>query len=81
MRTHYNNEDEISLTECGCDGCSPSMIDGVLCHEHGCPDAWRDYERECGECGGGFYPELHEQEFCSDTCCRAYFGFPCDDIQ
>jgi hypothetical protein len=46
MRTHYRNGDEIGLQYCGCDGCSPCMVDGVLCHEHGCPDAWRDYPQQ-----------------------------------
>jgi len=46
MRKNYNNGDEISLKQNGCDGCSPSMINGVLCHETGCPDAWRDKDIE-----------------------------------
>ena len=44
MREHYNNGDPIDLKHNGCDGCSPSMINGVLVHERGCPDAWRDAE-------------------------------------
>lgn len=44
MRTHYLNGDEIGLQHTGCDGCSPSMIQGVLCHETGCPYAWKDDE-------------------------------------
>lgn len=40
-RTHYRNGDEIHLS-CGCNSCSPCRINGVLCHETGCPDAWRD---------------------------------------
>lgn len=42
MRTHYRNGDEIQLKHCGCDGCNPCMINGVLCHETGCPYAWKD---------------------------------------
>lgn len=42
MRETYNNGDEISLKHNGCDGCSPCTIQGVFCHETGCPDAWRD---------------------------------------
>lgn len=41
-RSEYRNGDPISLEFTGCNGCSPSAINGVLCHEHGCPDAWRD---------------------------------------
>lgn len=41
-RSTYRNGDPIGLIHCGCDSCNPSMINGALCHEHGCPDAWRD---------------------------------------
>jgi hypothetical protein len=66
MRTNYRNGDEISLS-CGCDGCSPSMINGVLCHESGCPDAWKDRPVSCFECGCQFYrTESIHQRNCSD---------------
>ncbi len=68
MRTHYNNGDEISLQHCGCDRCSPSMVNGHLHHEAGCPEAWRDYERECEECGSSFYPATKAHVFCSESC-------------
>lgn len=45
-RSTYRNGDSIGLAWNGCDGCSPSMIQGVFCHETGCPDAWRDAESE-----------------------------------
>ena len=64
MRTHYRNGDEISLN--GCDGCNPSMIQGVLCHELGCPDAWRDTRKECRECGCDFYRTDRWQAQCQD---------------
>jgi hypothetical protein len=67
-RTHYRNGDEINLTACGCDGCSPSMINGVLCHESGCPDAWRDHAKECWVCGCDFYPSARFQIICDDCC-------------
>lgn len=63
MRTKYRNGDDITLS-CGCDSCSPSMINGVLCHEMGCPDAWRDYRRECRECGCDFYPQERGENVC-----------------
>jgi hypothetical protein len=72
-RTNYRNGDEISLS-CGCDGCSPSRINGVLCHEHGCTDAWRDEIRECQNCGAHFLPEDRNQRFCDDQCAGMYFG-------
>lgn len=71
-RTNYRNGDEITLL-CGCDGCSPMMINGTLCHETGCPDAWRDYEVECFDCGCDFYPEERGQRVC-DGCAN-----PVDD--
>lgn len=42
MRTHYRNGDEVGLQGTGCDGCSPSMVNGVICHEGGCMESWRD---------------------------------------
>ena len=66
MRNYYNNGDEISLTANGCDGCNPAMIQGVFCHETGCPDAWKDSPRDCMECGFSFQPELHYQGYCQD---------------
>ena len=51
-----------------CESCETLMINGVLCHEIGCPDAWKDYIRECEECGTNFKPKERWQELCSD--CR-----------
>ena len=42
MRTRYRNGDPIGLKANGCDGCSPVRVNYTLCHEAGCPDAWRD---------------------------------------
>lgn len=72
MRTQYNNGNDISLQENGCDGCSPDMINGILCHESGCPDAWRDYDRDCKWCGQTFQPENRNQQFCDNECATAY---------
>ena len=74
MRTHYFNGDEITLKATGCDGCNPSMVNGVLCHESGCPDAWRDSERECVWCGYLFSPSESTERFCSGSCCDSYHG-------
>lgn len=68
MRTHYKNGDDIRLQAGDCDGCNPSSIDGGLCHERNCPDAWRDAERECWNCGCTFHPAEQEQHFCDDSC-------------
>lgn len=66
-RTEYNNGDPITLPG-GCDGCAPCAINGVFCHETGCPDAWRDEARECKECGFGFQPDERHQTCCDDCC-------------
>lgn len=65
MRTNYKNGDEISLS-CGCDDCSPSVINGTLCHEMGCPSAWKDYTKECRECGCDFSPDSKFATICPD---------------
>ena len=64
-RTQYLNGDPISL-RCGCDGCNPARINGVLCHETGCPEAWRDYVRQCFECGCDFFPTERWSRLCAD---------------
>ena len=65
MRTHYRNGQEIGLA-CGCDGCNPDMINGILCHEHGCRESWRDRLRVCMACGLDFRPEYQHQTTCGD---------------
>jgi len=72
MRTHYKNGDELSLQHTGCDGCSPSMVNGRICHEQGCPDAWRDQERKCKWCGSKFHPVDREQLCCGEECVQSY---------
>lgn len=53
-RTKHRNGDSIHL-HTGCNSCSPARINGVLCHEGGCPDAWKDKPKECSQCGCTFY--------------------------
>lgn len=55
-----------------CPSCEASMINGVLVHEAGCPDAWRTETRECKWCGRPFKPESREQRFCDEDCARSY---------
>jgi len=47
------------------------MINGVYVHEFGCPEAWKDYTRECGWCGREFSPEERTQRFCCASCREA----------
>ena len=37
-----------------CDSCNVLSINGVNCHELGCPDAWQDYEVKCKWCDNDF---------------------------
>lgn len=57
-----------------CPSCEALMINGVYCHEQGCPDAWKDETRECKWCGGEFKPEHRHQDCCDDSCAEAYHG-------
>jgi hypothetical protein len=63
MRKQYKNGDMITLN--GCNGCSPSVVNGILCHEQGCPDRWRDTSKKCTDCGNDFYPDSRNQVMCT----------------
>jgi hypothetical protein len=49
-------------------------INGVNCHETGCPDEWQDYFVECKWCGGGFKPKEKGDTFCCDDCSLQYYS-------
>jgi len=51
-----------------CNSCDCLYINGVKCHEHGCPDRWMDETRECEGCGDEFQPEEAGQVYCSIDC-------------
>lgn len=57
-----------------CESCQVLYVNGVRCHETGCPDAWKDEVRECKECGGEFEPSASRQQTCSEECVAAYEG-------
>lgn len=59
-----------------CTQCQAMMINGVRCHEHGCPEAWRDRRVECKECGQEFYPDEPGQVCCDESCYCAYYNLP-----
>ena len=59
-----------------CDQCEVLYINGIKCHETGCPDAWRDEIRECKWCGTDFEPEDQDQQFCDESCAAAFYGYP-----
>lgn len=58
-----------------CSSCQIVRINGVVCHETGCPEAWKDSLRECKECGTEFVPTERAQACCDDDCMRMYHGF------
>jgi len=66
MRDTYRNGDEIYLKHNGCDGCDVSIINGTICHEHGCPEAWKDSQKDCADCGCGFLREQRHEQVCPD---------------
>lgn len=55
-----------------CDSCQELNINGVNCHEIGCPDSWKDYEIECFECGCDFVPDERYQNTCNDCMETSY---------
>ena len=55
-----------------CQSCEVATINRVLCHEQGCPDAWRDYMKECSWCGQAFKPEDKYMVCCSEECLEIY---------
>lgn len=50
-----------------CDDCQMLCINGVPCHETGCPSAWKTRERACFECGFAFLPSTRWASLC-DGC-------------
>jgi hypothetical protein len=47
-----------------CTACQLVVINGVRCHEHGCPEAWKGKKHSCTECGCEFTPETRFQVLC-----------------
>lgn len=56
-----------------CDSCEMLSINGLACHETGCPEAWVE-PRECRECGSTFTPEHRHQQECDESCYQASLG-------
>lgn len=56
-----------------CDSCNVISIQGLACHETGCPNSWIDpvsgepYKVACFECGCKFVPTERNQRVC-DGC-------------
>lgn len=58
-----------------CQSCDVLVINGVICHEQGCPDSYKTNVRECKWCGSEFIPQFSRQCTCSDECWSAYMGY------
>lgn len=57
-----------------CTSCQMLSINGLACHETGCPDTWMDELRECRNCGTDFTPSERYQACCDDDCTHSYYG-------
>ena len=55
-----------------CESCDVLVINNIICHETGCPDAWKDETRACKWCGRRFKPAEKNQEFCDSGCAESY---------
>jgi hypothetical protein len=49
-----------------CLNCEMLSINGIACHETGCPDAWREAAIPCFECGCEFVPDSRFAKVCPD---------------
>jgi hypothetical protein len=61
-----------------CQSCEVLTINGILCHETGCPNSWKDKVIECKNCGTEFVPEEKGQKFCDNHCFCMYNNIECD---
>lgn len=57
-----------------CNSCEIMYINGIRCHETGCPEAYKDEIRECKWCGSKFKPEEKHQNCCSEECAESYYN-------
>lgn len=63
---------QIEKKRISCPSCQLMRIQGVICHETGCPDSYLYITRECKWCGTNFSPEHRKHFYCDDDCERAY---------
>jgi hypothetical protein len=57
-----------------CESCDSCYIQGVFCHETGCPDSHVGTVEGCLWCGREFEPESRDQKFCDESCAESYHG-------
>jgi hypothetical protein len=60
-----------------CKSCSALTIQGILCHESGCPDSRKGKTISCKNCGCDFVPDEDGIKFCSYHCNAEYYGYHC----
>lgn len=58
--------------ETKCDSCNVLVINNLICHEQGCPEAWKGVPVECKWCGNEFDPDTCDQRFCDTECAESY---------
>ena len=56
-----------------CDQCDVVAINGVVCHEFGCPNKWQDEMRECEWCGCMYLPKRKTSTCCNKSCAKAHY--------
>ena len=62
-----------------CNQCDSLAINGILCHETGCPNSHIDlstgelHQVSCEWCGTEFTPDEKGQQFCCEECAESYY--------
>ncbi len=67
----YNEDEDFEDESNQCSHCEAMMINGVYCHETGCPEAWKTEEVKCRNCGFDFVPEEQGRNICDDCISEA----------
>ena len=62
------------MEEIMCTQCEVLYINGIKCHETGCPEAYKEEKYTCKWCGEEFDPIYRKQEYCSEECQCADYG-------
>ena len=64
-----------------CEQCEVMTIQGMRCHETGCPDAWQDETRICSWCGADFQPDNRWEAFDDESCYNSYHDIEAPDSE
>jgi hypothetical protein len=63
-----------------CSSCELLTINGVVCHETGCPDSHLFTTRDCLWCGQQFTPDSPSDYCCDGACYAMYHGIDVDQF-